>query len=242
MPLTWNLPPHPHLVVSDRPRSTPLPHPLLTSTLTLPTYRKWSSRWDRTPWCYRRLSRGRRWSLICIRLRLAVWGRNGINSGKGWGPTKGNKFFIIFFYVLLDILKIFCIRESEKPLARDYESYFSQNSLFFLWCIFSASVKQINSLKLERFLNFFLGGGEGSFAFCLFTVCALFLVFRVKLYQTMSFYRCMRLGQSKCPPSIWRPPLRLAEPPPPPRTTHPTPPQTGKYSLCKSECRSQISL
>lgn len=143
----------------------------------------------------------------------------------------------------------------KNPWQGIMKVYFSQNSLFFLWCIFSASVKQINSgldWNLKDFWIFFLyfllifffffGGGEGSFAFCLFTVCALFLVFRVKLYQTMSFYRCMRLGQSKCPPSIWRPPLRLAEPPPPPRTTHPTPPQTGKYSLCKSECRSQISL
>lgn len=152
-------------------------------------------------------------------------------------------------------LKFSASEKVKNPWQGIMKVYFSQNSLFFLWCIFSASVKQINSgldWNLKDFWIFFLyflliffffwGGGEGSFAFCLFTVCSLFLVFRVKLYQTMSFYRCMRLGQSKCPPSIWRPPPRLAEPPPPPRTTHPTPPQTGKYSLCKSECPSQISL
>lgn len=150
MPLTWNLPPHPHHVVFDQPLSTPLPHPLPMSTLTLPTYRKWSSRWDRTPWCYRRLSRDRRWSLICIRLRLAVWGRNGINSGKGWGPTKGNKFFIFY----LDIFRIFCVTESEKPFANDYESLFL-TKFFILFVVYYFCESDINSGKDWNLENVF---------------------------------------------------------------------------------------
>lgn len=174
MPLTWNLPPHPHLVVSDRPRSTPLPHPLLTSTLTLPTYRKWSSRWDRTPWCYRRLSRGRRWSLICIRLRLAVWGRNGINSGKGWGPTKGNKFFTNFFLCFIKYIKNFLHQRKWKTLGKGLWKLFL-TKFFILFVVYFFCISETDKLrvrlKLERFFNFFFWGGRVVLLF----VCSLFV-------------------------------------------------------------------